>query len=446
MAASKHVALFLFLGSFCWAGQTILDATLPGGASAGNADALNRHGAELEQQGRSAEAEAEFHRALEACRKTACPFVAAILSNLGSLLHATARYQEAGSVLRQAIEASSAEGQDPSYLPIALVNLAAVYRAQARYDEAGALYEKTLKLRKADPATAGLQVPKLLTHMAALAQDMGELPRAEELIREAVTGFRADGSLEGSDGLASLVNLGAILAAEGKFAEAEATERSALSVYRRQQPGPDYASALNTLGYVMAVSGHPKEAEPLLRQAVAAWEMALGADHPTVASGLMNLGAVLQARHRYGDAQAVMDRAARIDARNLPPNHPRIAVDLGNQASLLVARKRYAEAEGLLLRSAAILELQAPGAELGKILANLGELYRLEKRLPESRESFGRGIKILVAAWGPLDPRLLTWLNNYASVLRAAEEYTEAGKLELQATCIRVIEARKRAG
>jgi len=326
------------------------------------------------------------------------------------------------------------------------VNLAAVYRAQARYAEAGPLYERALQLRRDDPATAGRQAPEVLSHMAGLAQDRGELPRAEELMREAVAAFRADRSLESSDGLLSLVNLGAILASEGKFAEAETTERSALAVYRAQPPGPDYASALNTLGNILAISGHPKEGERLLREAVAVWETALGPDHPSLAPGLMNLGVLLHARHRDGEAQVFMDRAARIDAGNLPANHPRVAVDLNNQAGLLIARKRYREAEELLLRSVAILESRAPGADLGQILANLGDLYRLEKRLPESRENFARGIKILVAEWGPLDPRLLPWLTNYASVLRAAEEYTEAGKLELQATRIRVIEARRRAG
>ena len=56
----------------------------------------------------------------------------------------------------------------------------------------------------------------------------------------------------------------------------------------------------------------------------------------------------------------------------------------------------------------------------------MGDVFRLEKRLPESRESYERGIAILVAAWGPDDWRLLTWLDNYASVLRAVAEYTKA--------------------
>jgi tetratricopeptide (TPR) repeat protein len=450
MVAAKYAALFLVMESFCWAQREVFDRTQPGGGPPavilpGDAEALNRHGAELERQGRSREAETAFHRALDACRQTACPFLAAILNNLGSLYHATARYQDAESVLRQAIEASTADGQDPAYLPTALVNLAVVYCSEARYAEAGPLYERALKLRQADPASAAREVPRVLAHMAARAQDMGDLPQAEELIRKALADFGADGSLDSPDGLASLVNLAAILFSEGKFVEAEAIARRAVARYRTQPHGSDYAAALNALGNVIATRGRPKEAEPLLREAVSVWEMVLGPDHPNVASGLMNLGAALQARHRYGEAETFMSRAAGIDARNLPADHPRIAVDLNNRASLLVARKKYREAEELLLRSAAILEQRLPAVELGQILANLGDVYRLEKRLSESRENFARGIQILVAAWGPLDLRLLTWLDNYASVLRAAEQYTEAGMIELQATRIRVIEARRRA-
>jgi tetratricopeptide (TPR) repeat protein len=431
---SRHFVLFLMMS--CWrAGATE------------SADELNRRGADLERQGRSAEAEATFRLSLDACRKTSCPFLAAILNNLGSLFYAMARYREAESVLRQAIEASAADGQDPASLPAALVNLGAVYRAEARYGEAGRLYERALKLRQDDPASASREVPKLWTHMAALAQDMGNPQQAEELIRKALASYSADGSLETADGLAALVHLGAILASEGKLAEAEVTGRRALAVYRTQPSGPDYAALLNNLGSLMTVRGRPKEAETLLREAVSVWERLVGPDHPSVAPALMNLGSLMQARHRYGEAEALMDRAARIDARSLPTNHPRIAIDLRNQAGLLVARRRYRDAEQLLLHASTILEQQLPAAdlELGQVLANLGEAYRLEKRLPESRENFERGMKILNAAWGPLDPRLLTWLDNYASVLRAAEEYTEAGKLELQATHIRVLEARRRA-
>jgi tetratricopeptide (TPR) repeat protein len=438
MLVSPRFALLL-VACFCGAGKA---------GEVQSADDLNRHGADLERQGRSAEAEAAFRLSLDACRQNGCPFLGAILNNLGSLFYTMARYRDAEQVLLQAIEVSAEDGQDPAPLPTALVNLGEVYRTEARYVEAGRLYERALKLRQDDPSSAAQEIPKLWTHMAVLAQETGDSRQAEELIRKALASYAADGSLETADGRAALVHLGGVLTSEGKLAEAEAAGQLALAGYRKRPPGADDATALNNLGGLMTVRGRPKEAEALLRESLAMWERLVGPDHPSVAPVLMNLGALSQARHRYGEAEALMDRAARIDAGNLPSNHPRIAIDLKNQAGLRIARGRYSEAEQLLLRASSILEqrLLAADPELGQVLASLGEAYRLEKRIPESREKFERGIKILNAAWGPLDPRLVTWLDKYASVLRAAEEYTEAAKLESQATHIRVLEARRRAG
>src|SRR5580658_2939564 len=220
MTSLKHVALLLFVTSFCRADGTVQRNT-PAAAPLDDADALNSHGADLQQHGRSAEAEAEFRRALNSCRENGCRFQAAILTNMGSLFHTMARYGDAESVLRQAIEASSMEGQEQDYLPVALVNLAAVYRAEARFAEAEALYERALRLCEDEPTAAAREIPRLLTHMAALGLDMGNPPQAEVWARQAVARSREDGTLESADGLASLVMLEAVLVSTGKLVEAE---------------------------------------------------------------------------------------------------------------------------------------------------------------------------------------------------------------------------------
>ena len=294
---------------------------------------------------------------------------------------------------------------------------------------------------------------RLLMGIAVSAQESGDLPRAEKLNREALAAFAAQGASDGRDGLRCLVNLGVVLSMEGKFADSEQIDRIALAKLRAQPLSEDYAAALNGLGNALAKRGRAKEAAEAFRQAIAIWERLLGSNHPNLASSLMNLGSLLAAEHRYGEAEALMDRALAIDARNFSADHTRIAIDLNDEAGLLLDRKQWAEAERLLLRAASILEQSAllsngrpSNATLGEVWANLGEVYRRERRLEESRDYFERGIKILDLQWGSTDPRLLVWLGNYASVLRSFEEYTEAGKLELQATRIRVIEARRRAG
>jgi tetratricopeptide (TPR) repeat protein len=113
---------------------------------------------------------------------------------------------------------------------------------------------------------------------------------------------------------------------------------------------------------------------------------------------------------------------------------------LYNAGSLASARKQYAEAEQFFLKSASLLEKTLPPGhpDIGRVLANLGDLYRTQKRLAESAVIYGRGLEILVKAWGPDDQRLLDWLERYVQVLRAREDYAEAARLDLQATRIRV--------
>src|ERR1035438_6514394 len=150
--ARNVAAIAMVLLALCRADAAGKDATLADTQRPESADDLNRRGADLEREGRYTEAEAQFFLSRDACRRNACPFLAAILNNLGSLYYAAARHREAELVLRQAIEISSAEGPNPAFLAPALVNLAALYRTEARYTEAEELYERALELGPADTA------------------------------------------------------------------------------------------------------------------------------------------------------------------------------------------------------------------------------------------------------------------------------------------------------
>ena len=73
------------------------------------------------------------------------------------------------------------------------------------------------------------------------------------------------------------------------------------------------------------------------------------------------------------------------------------------------------------------------------MLVNLGAVYRLQKRPAESAQAFEKGVAILIHNWGPDDARLAGWLEQYALVQRAREEYAAAAKLDMEATRIRVL-------
>ena len=339
---------------------------------------------------------------------------------------------------------------------------------------------------------AGLQIddkdpalPGLVCRAAMLAQQSGDLPGAEKLIRHGLTLFVRNNSLETSDGAAclttfasllesrshereaqeqlehalaireqlfgrdhflvadTLVRLGLAHSRQGHLAEAEVIQTRAINILRMQEPSPELAAALNNLGDVMSAQTRWKEAETRIREAISIWEKAAGPEDPNVAAGLLNLGVLLEERKQYDEAARVLARARRIDEKTFPANHPRIAMNLNAAGVLATARKNYQEAEDLLVRAAAILEgSQSPQhAETGQVLLNLAEVYRLEKKMDQARDTYRRGLAGVTSAWGPNDARLPQWMEKLAAVLREQQDFAGAEELEIRATRIRVAHA-----
>jgi tetratricopeptide (TPR) repeat protein len=445
--------------------STLILAVCAASAQTADAPALNAAGVDLIRLGRHSEAEAKLRRAREACEASQCAQLPAILNNLGSVYYATSRYREASPLFERSI--ALAGGAD---LASALGNLAAVRRIEARYPEASELYERALKLRGADPS--------LLARMALLAQDMGELDRGERLARQALELF---GGADTAESAAARANLAGVLELQGKLDEAQQELRialamqerlltaghialastldklglayklqgnltdaerhyhRALAIHRAHSPTPQMASALNNLGAVLLARRKTRESRDALREAIAVWERLLGPDHPNVAAGLTNLALTLQARREYDEAEAAIERARVIVEARYPAGHTKIGLNLNHRASLAAARKRYAEAEILLLQ--AIPMLPAGHVDLAQARINLAEVYCSQGRIAESAAMYRRGIEILVNRWGADDERLLQWLERFAVVLRAQEEYAEAAKVDLQSNRIRVVKA-----
>jgi tetratricopeptide (TPR) repeat protein len=443
-------------------------------------------GAELLRHGRYSDAEKQFQEALANCDPTPCPELPTILNGLGSLYYELGRYREAEPLLLRAVELLKQPEADTRLLAAALGNLAAVYRIRGRFADAKPLYEQA-RMLEAGEGGSGLESSSLLARLALLAQDMGDLPAAAELIRRALDGFVKNGAQDTPEGAKALATWAAILESQGnpeqaeeelkhalaireqisgpndimagdalntlgisyshrnRWAEAEWSLRRSVAILRMYPPSPVLAAALNNLGSVLRARGRGREAEESIRQAVAMWELLLGSNHPNVAAGLTNLAVSLQARGRYTDAARLLDRARSIDERIFPANHPRIGIDLSRAGALAKSRKRYAEAEDLLRRADAVLESSLPSMdqEVGAAVLNLADVFRLQKKREASAEMYKRGLAIVTAAWGPYDARLAPWLDGYVIVLRDQKEFAEAAKLEIQATRIRVTQTIK---
>src|SRR5207253_1152218 len=115
--------------------------------------------------------------------------------------------------------------------------------------------------------------------------------------------------------------------------------------------------------------------------------------------------------------------------------------------ALAFDRKKYDEAEKLFDQALAVLakRLLATHPEIGRLTANLAEVYLRQKRPAEAEEAFAKALAILEPPLGPDNPELLPTLEHYALLLRARQDFAKAASLDARVMKIRVTHALKRA-
>ena len=124
-----------------------------------------------------------------------------------------------------------------------------------------------------------------------------------------------------------LRTLGAVLAAEERFAEAEPVLAEALAQDRRQHGagGVDTARSLAQLANLYLREGKAKDALPLFEEAAAIDQSRLGAAHPFIADDLHDLGLAYDALSRGEEARRAFSAALDILERGAGRETPRVA-------------------------------------------------------------------------------------------------------------------------
>jgi len=246
-------------------------------------------------------------------------------ANTGRLLHATgrylsyhARYSEAESLLRRALEVRECNlGPDHRDTAQSQNELAVLLMLQGRFDEAEPLVRRALHILQTGLGPDHPEVAQVVNNLAALLDTRGQAVDAEHLYRRALgIRERALGS-EHPDLAQTANNLGALLRRRGNRVEAEALFRRALGIWEGTL-GPDHpnvAHVLNNLGALLFEQDRRAEAEPLLRNALAVYERALGPHHPDTINTRANLTRLLRAVGRDAEAHELARRTAEAEAR-----------------------------------------------------------------------------------------------------------------------------------
>jgi tetratricopeptide (TPR) repeat protein/tRNA A-37 threonylcarbamoyl transferase component Bud32 len=346
-------------------------------------------------------------------------------------LEGAGRFEDALGSVEAAKDALTAVEYGPVRTEVSALE-AGVLSEQGRYEAARAALEETLR--------SASRWQQLDLMQQAAVQWMFVVGVREQRMEDAFhLRATAEGLSQNRPSSEALFRntLGAILGAQGRYAEAENEYRAALVAREAtaERDERNIAVTHNNLAIVLANQGKHAEAELEFRTALALMEAAVGSSHPDVAGFRNNLATTLQTQGKYAEAESENRMSLGLLEAALGPDHPNVAVSRHNLAALLLSEGKFLEAESVSRSALATLEkhlgLDHPDVAtfrntVGAILAGRGEYA-------EAMIEFQTALKSREAALGNDHPHVAASRCNLGSTLLELDRPAEALRLAEQA-------------
>jgi tetratricopeptide (TPR) repeat protein len=234
----------------------------------------------------------------------------------------------------------------------------------------------------------------------------GRYRDAEPLYRAALAGWERMGAVAEHDRIVTAVNLGTLLRAEGRFAEAESVLLDCIRRAEVLEPNGsgkssvEWAHAASGLGALYLALQQLDKAESFAFQAQAILDQRLDAGDPERVTNSTLLGTIYLEQARYEEAEGLL--RATLDHED----KRRAAVTYNQLAVMALRRGRLEEAESLALGASKMNRLEADpsGRMAAAITGNLAKIRHLQKRYVEAEQNYRDAIDISEAALGKEHP------------------------------------------
>ena len=203
--------------------------------------ALHKFGILYAYQGKLAEAEEMYSRALKGYEKAIGPDALTIpilntVNNFGILYKIQGKLAEAEEMYSRALKGKEkALGRDHTSTLDTINNLGLLYANQGKLAEAEEMYSRALKGYEKAIGSNVLTIPILNTsnNLGILYKIQGKLAEAEEMYSRALKGYEKALGLDHTSTLSTVNNLGLLYADQGKLIEAEEMYSRALKGYEK---------------------------------------------------------------------------------------------------------------------------------------------------------------------------------------------------------------------
>ncbi len=322
-----------------------------------SANTMNEQAETLDDQGKYAQAQPIYEKALEIRRRLLTddhPYTAASYSKLAYNLNAQGRYALAQPLYEKALEIDRRLlSDDHPYTAYGYNNLAYNLDAQGKYALAQPLFEKALEINRRLLTDDNIRTSTGYNNVAHILDAQGKHGLAQPLHEKALEIRRRLLSDDHPLTAQSYNNVAANLEAQGKYALAQPLYEKGLEIRRRllTDDHPDTAESYNGVASNLNAQGKYSLAQPLYEKALQINRRLLSDDHPFTASSYNRLGYNLNAQGKYAEAQPLLEMSLEIQRRLLTDNHPLTASAYGTLALNLHAQRKYAEAQPLFAKS-----------------------------------------------------------------------------------------------
>jgi tetratricopeptide (TPR) repeat protein len=264
----------------------------------------------------------------------------------GQELERAANYNQASAAYRDAVKIAEPFGSGDRRLLGALNSLGLAYDKMGRFADGERCIRRALAVLAQADANSKPDRALLLTNLALLRREQGQLSSAEVLFNQAIaieTEVFSPGDprvMLANAGLAELVLL------SGRYPEAEKLVQDSLRVFEKQPERwrLEIAILLGDLGVVRDFQGRHDEAIALFRRSIEMIENELGPRHPMLLRPLVNLA-------RVSASEAMFRRALTIAEESLGSEHPTCIDVLKTYAGFLRANGQTREAKVLEARA-----------------------------------------------------------------------------------------------
>ncbi len=323
------------------------------------------------------------------------------------------RYADAEAAYLRAVEvAEAAQGPWGLSLATALNELADLYVVQGRYEDAVAPSRRALEIRdKSEVRIHDAIVGKSLHSLARLYIAQGRYAEAEPLLLRS-NALDRDGT--------TMMNLAQVYRKLGRSDDADAQAQQAFAETEKSEGYPEYVARERAEYY--RDQQRYREAAPLYETALAGIEKTLGAEHAIAARTANELATVYAALGRHADAVPLFLRAVATFEASLGPNHPEVAETLSNLAVSYQAQGKTEMALDVARRSTAIL-----GGRFTKDGRTPGQSALSEQRTRAA--AFERHVALLADAQPAARDRAVAESFEVAQLARASDTAAQLAKM-----------------